>query len=349
MKKIVAASLLTFMALNLSADHSYRYQITPYVGKNFADSDSRLRNSDVMYGIRGTYYENSWYGWQLGYEGAREVSVKGEFRTVDMSRLYLNLVVDGEEEMKITPYILLGGGYEMLSKDVDAQPDQAFMQAGLGFKYRLTKMFNLSLEGRALYKFDTEHIDYVTSFGVGMMLGYPQQPKPHSETKTTKVREPKPKEELKPAKLVVVENHKATEQLIPMPSAKKVIENIEECKNSHDPHCIHTYRLKILFDYDKADIKKAYRLELEKVVEVMKKRPDVRLEVEGHTDSIGTYEYNQKLSQRRADAIKRYLVSRGIESVRIEAIGYGEKRPIATNMYKAGRAKNRRVVAKFLF
>ncbi len=347
MKKIVMASLLTFMALELAADHSYRYQITPLVGKNFADSDSRLRNSDIMYGIRGTYYENSWYGWQLGLERAGEVSVKGEFRDVDMSRLYFNLVVDGEEEMKITPYVLLGGGYEMLSEDVDAQPDQAFMQAGLGFKYRLSRSFNLALEGRALYKFDTEHIDYVTTFGVGMMLGYPSEPKPQKEPKS--VQTPKPKEKPKSAKLVVVENHKAKEQLIPMPSAQKVIENIEECKNSQDPHCVHAYRLKVFFDYDKADIKPQYRPELEKLVEVMKKREDVKLEVEGHTDSIGTYEYNQKLSQRRADAIKRYLVSRGIDANRIKAIGYGEKRPIATNMYKDGRAKNRRVVAKFLF
>ena len=70
--------------------------------------------------------------------------------------------------------------------------------------------------------------------------------------------------------------------------------------------------------------------------------------VEGHTDSVGTDAYNQKLSEKRADSVKSFLVSQGIASSRIETKGYGETQPIADNETAAGRAKNRRVDVKEL-
>ena len=70
---------------------------------------------------------------------------------------------------------------------------------------------------------------------------------------------------------------------------------------------------------------------------------NVRVRVEGHTDSIGTDAYNKDLSQRRANSVKEYLASKGIAESRMQAIGYGEEQPIATNETKAGRAQNRRV------
>ena len=67
------------------------------------------------------------------------------------------------------------------------------------------------------------------------------------------------------------------------------------------------------------------------------------IHVEGHTDRIGTQEYNQKLSERRADAVKAYLVSKGVEKNRVYTEGKGEKQPVADNKTKEGKAKNRRV------
>jgi OOP family OmpA-OmpF porin len=63
----------------------------------------------------------------------------------------------------------------------------------------------------------------------------------------------------------------------------------------------------------------------------------------GHTDSVGTDEYNQKLSVRRSDAVKAYIISRGIDAKRVFSEGKGEKQPVADNKTKDGRAKNRRV------
>jgi OOP family OmpA-OmpF porin len=79
------------------------------------------------------------------------------------------------------------------------------------------------------------------------------------------------------------------------------------------------------------------------VVVVLKKNPLLNIVVEGHTDSLGSAEYNQRLSEKRAMAVKEYFVMKGIESHRMNAMGYGESRPVASNETEAGRAKNRRV------
>lgn len=82
---------------------------------------------------------------------------------------------------------------------------------------------------------------------------------------------------------------------------------------------------------------------LNAVAEVLKQNPNIKVRVEGHTDSIGSDEMNLRLSQARADAVMKYLINQGIDPARLEAKGYGETMPIADNATPEGRAKNRRV------
>lgn len=82
---------------------------------------------------------------------------------------------------------------------------------------------------------------------------------------------------------------------------------------------------------------------MDNAVEVLKQNPNMHITIEGHTDSMGSREPNRKLSQRRAEKVKYYLISKGISASRLTAIGYGESRPVADNRYEEGRAKNRRV------
>ena len=101
--------------------------------------------------------------------------------------------------------------------------------------------------------------------------------------------------------------------------------------------------LHVNFDFDKSIVRKADVAELEKAVAFLKKYPDSKVALEGHTDSRGTDKYNMKLSQRRADAVKKYLVDKGEKADRITAEGKGEGFPIADNKTEKGRFENRRV------
>ncbi len=104
-----------------------------------------------------------------------------------------------------------------------------------------------------------------------------------------------------------------------------------------------TFAADAFFDFDKSVLKPAGKAKLTDLVGKIK---GINLEViiaVGHTDSVGSDAYNQKLSVRRAEAVKAFLVSQGIEKNRIYTEGKGEKQPVASNKTKEGRAKNRRV------
>jgi OOP family OmpA-OmpF porin len=104
--------------------------------------------------------------------------------------------------------------------------------------------------------------------------------------------------------------------------------------------------LKIEFASGKADISTSSLDQVKKVAEAMQEYPDSTAVIEAHTDSSGSSELNQKLSQERADMVVHYLTSFfGIEASRLRAVGYGESRPIADNRTKAGKKRNRRAVA----
>lgn len=104
-----------------------------------------------------------------------------------------------------------------------------------------------------------------------------------------------------------------------------------------------TFKSDFLFDVDSSVLKPSGYSEIDRVTNVLKKYPETRILVEGHTDSTGSETYNQKLSERRAQAVKNAIVSRGVAESRIETAGFGESKPYASNQTAAGRQLNRRV------
>ena len=99
----------------------------------------------------------------------------------------------------------------------------------------------------------------------------------------------------------------------------------------------------INFDFDRATIKPEFEGVLDAGVEALKENSDVRVQVAGYTDSVGTDAYNQGLSERRANAVLEYLSTHGIDGSRLSAVGFGETNPVADNATDDGRAQNRRV------
>ena len=147
-----------------------------------------------------------------------------------------------------------------------------------------------------------------------------EPPKP--EAKPEPVPTPAPKPEAKPAPPPEAPKPAAEK---PKPVAEKI-----------------TFAADVLFDFDKSVIKPEGRSKLD---DLAGKAKGVNLEVViaiGHADSIGSDEYNQRLSVRRAESVKAYMVSRGVEPNRVYTEGKGEKQPVASNKTSDGRAKNRR-------
>ncbi len=98
----------------------------------------------------------------------------------------------------------------------------------------------------------------------------------------------------------------------------------------------------INFDFDKYNIQDAYKSELKSIAAWIRKNPGAKLSIEGHCDDRGTNEYNLALGDRRAKAVKDYLVSLGVPSSRVETISYGEEKPLCTEHTEDCWAKNRR-------
>ena len=113
----------------------------------------------------------------------------------------------------------------------------------------------------------------------------------------------------------------------PAPAAPRKIETLS------GPH----------FDFDKATIRPSGKEKLDRVAKTMQDNPSMRILAEGHTDSIGSDAYNLRLSERRAESVKSYLVEKGVSPSRITTKGLGKSDPVASNATEEGRAQNRRV------
>jgi outer membrane protein OmpA-like peptidoglycan-associated protein len=102
----------------------------------------------------------------------------------------------------------------------------------------------------------------------------------------------------------------------------------------------------IFFDFSKFDLKPESQVELDKVVQLMQDNPTVKIQIEGHTDNVGTAADNMKLSENRAKAVVSYLVSKNISVTRLTSKGFGANKPIADNKTEEGKAQNRRTELK---
>jgi len=140
---------------------------------------------------------------------------------------------------------------------------------------------------------------------------------------------------------------------VPKPVAKPmdsdgdgVTDDKDQCPNTPkgatvDARGCWTYAAVVLFGFDSAEIKSEAHPMLDEASAILKKNPDINVEVDGHTDNIGPADYNMKLSERRAKAVMEYFVSKGVDAKRLTIKGFGFTKPVASNDTKEGRAKRR--------
>ena len=141
---------------------------------------------------------------------------------------------------------------------------------------------------------------------------------------------------------------------VPVVEEKEVKEALkEEVKNAVDKEqenfklALEKLTNKNLFDFDSDKILEDNHYNLDMIAEFLKEYDNITIEVDGHTDNIGSEEYNQGLSERRANSVKNYLVEKGVSSSRIKTKGFGATKPVADNDTEEGQAQNRRTEVIF--
>ena len=99
----------------------------------------------------------------------------------------------------------------------------------------------------------------------------------------------------------------------------------------------------IFFEYDKSDLNAKSYSELDRLVDILNANPEIKIEIQGHTDNQGSAQYNLNLSEKRAQSVYNYIVDKGIDASRLLFKGLGAKQPISGNDTETGRAQNRRI------
>lgn len=133
-----------------------------------------------------------------------------------------------------------------------------------------------------------------------------------------------------------------------IPFGRYVEESIttEIVEESKEPVLSHIHTFKVQFPFDSAKVNSKYYPEIKDFALYMQTNPDKTAIISGHTDSVGSDEYNQRLSENRAKSVKDAIVKEGVDSSRLQVKGYGESRPISDNSTAQGRMENRRVEAE---
>jgi OOP family OmpA-OmpF porin len=300
--------------------------LSPMAGVIFPGHDVGLKNGAVFGLGLGYNFTKNW-----GIEGFASLAPNLDWKDLDPgetgdSTLFLgrlNGLYHFDTGTNFTPYVTVGVGAINANGDDDGSEYSSFSaNGGVGFKYFFNEYVALRAEANEVFGFkkqDGNRVDAtLVTAGLTFQFGAPQG---CVDSDGDGVCD-------------------AYDKCPGTPAGYKV--DADGC-----PITV-SITLDVKFDFDKAVVKPQYRAEVQKAADFLSAHPGSSAVVEGHTDSRGADDYNLRLSQRRADAVRDYLVSQfGVNASRVQAVGYGESRPIATNDTDAGRAENRRVVGVF--
>ena len=300
--------------------------------------------NDVKYGagasvIFGRHFGNG-FGWEANYTYSALETGPGGGGDFYIHQLGGDLTYSLGDRQHFTPFVLIGGGGVM--DDVHPRSNgggSGYADAGLGFTTGTFWHNRIRLRGevRASHDFiSTPEHNGFTDFRAGIGLEIPFY-------------------ELKPQHVAVTE---PVVSVVKVPTGLEdsdgdgVVDSVDKCPNTPPNTRVDgdgcpipkVVRLEgVTFEFNKTRLRPDSQTILNWVVGIMKKYPDMQVELAGYTDSVGSAAYNLKLSQKRADAVKGYLLEQGVDGSRIQTKGYGKDNPVASNDTDEGRERNRRV------
>jgi OOP family OmpA-OmpF porin len=346
-KGLIGAMVLA--AMPAMADDTGHWYFTPQAGGLWTDSDRAIEDKDWLYGLSIGKHLNERWSLELNYNRA-ELDASGA--DVEFSALSLDVLRVFRRQDPVSPYITIGVGALRTDLNPGPKADDFVAQAGVGLIADVwsnqagTSTFSLRPEVKARWDDagrEGYFRDYIATLGFQFSFG-PQRV----------VAAPAPVQTAAPAPAPAPEPR-------PMPPADSDQDGVPDARD----RCPGTPRgvavdadgcpqkgsitlEGVSFEHDSAELTADSRPVLARVAADLKKYPRLRVELQGHTDSTGSDAYNLKLSERRAQAVRDFLISQGVSSSQLEARGYGESQPIASNATPEGRAQNRRVVMKVL-
>ncbi|MWV12773.1 OmpA family protein [Pseudomonas sp. R-28-1W-6] len=328
----VIGSLIAASSLNALAQGQGAVEVEGFAKKEFFDSARDFDNNGNLFGASVGYFLTDAVELRLGYDEVHNArgddgrNIKGSNTALD-ALYHFNAPGD-----TLRPYVSAGFSDQSIGQNGNGgRNGSTFANLGGGAKLYFTENFYARAGVEAQYNIDQGDTEWAPSVGIGLNFGGGSKPAPAAE----------------PVAEVCSDSDN-----------DGVCDNVDKCPDTPAnttvdadgcPAVAEVVRveLDVKFDFDKAQVKEESYGDIKNLADFMNQYPQTATVVEGHTDSVGTDAYNQKLSERRANAVRDVLVNQySVGAERVNSVGYGESRPVADNASEAGRAVNRRVEAE---
>ncbi len=337
---LAIGSLLAASSFGVFAQGQGAVETEAFAKRYFTDSARDMSNGN-LFGGSVSYFLTEDVSLGLSYGEYHDIrsddrqeprghkNVKGNLSSIDATYHF------GTPGVGLRPFVSAGVGHQSLSNLAPrtGRDHTTFGNVGAGAKYYFTENVFAKASVDGLYGFDNNQAEWMAGVGVGVNFGGSTKAAPAAAY-------------VEPVATACADSDNDgvcdDADLCPDTPANTAVD-ANGC-----PVEAETVRveLDVKFDFDKSQVKQGSYSDIENLAEFMKQYPQTATTVEGHTDSVGNPAYNQKLSERRAAAVRDALVNQyGVESDRVNAVGYGKERPVADNATNEGRAINRRVEA----
>ncbi len=370
---------LSVSGVTLAQIRAEAVSLTPFVGGYIFDDDQNLEDAFTFGLGAGYHFDENWAAEAvLNYIDTERDSGSGDASAY----LYrLDALYHFMPKEKLVPFVAVGVGGLTIDPDHGSKNSDFLMNYGAGLKYFLNEDLALRADVRHLFIFDDTQNNLLFTVGATFLFGGAKKAEARpAEVPTDSdgdgVYDSMDNCPGTPRGLPVDrfgcpldsdgDGVYDNRDLCPdTPKGSKVDETgcspevtrdsdedgipdeLDQCPGTPKGATVNEFGCwvceNIHFDFNKWNIKPESYPCLDEQVELMKNSPDLKVEIQGHTDSLGSQSYNQRLSERRAMSVKDYFVSKGIEKERLSTKGLGFSKPVATNDTEEGRAKNRRI------
>ncbi|MCQ4295282.1 OmpA family protein [Pseudomonas stutzeri] len=315
---VVIGSMVAATSFSALAQGQGAVEVEAFGKHYFTDSSRDVQRDGELYGAGVSYFLTDDVSLGLSYGEYHDLTSRdpvndGSHKNIKGSLTSLDAAYHfGAPGVGLRPYVSAGMAHQSIGQaDRGGRDRSTFANIGTGLKYYFTENFFAKASVDGMYNIDADEGEWMAGVGVGLNFG--------GGARQVAAVEPTP--EPAPAPIVDTEPE-------PAPELVRV-------------------ELDVKFDFDKSRVREESYSDIKNLADFMQQYPQTNTTVEGHTDSVGTDQYNQRLSERRAEAVRNVLVNEyGVQGGRVNSVGYGESRPVADNATEEGRQINRRVEAE---